>query len=600
MKRNILIYISLLFLTSLSAVAQVDFSIIPPRNVVAGQQFRVTYRLSNARGNTLKAPKIDGCDLLYGPSTSTSQSTQIINGQVSSSSSVDYTYVYTASKAGDYTIPSATIEVDGKTLTADEKSFSVLPADTNNGQSQVNAYDRQSQTVDRPIGKDDIFVRVILNKSSVYLNEAVECTLKLYTKYEAISSFSASSTPTYEGFLVEDVDVQAELNNLEHYNGQNYRTAVLRRYILFPQKTGQLTVTSGSYDVVVQQLERINQGYFYFTRPIEKPVKLSEYTATLNVKPLPSPAPNGFNGAVGSFSISGDLSTDKLKTNEAATITYTISGKGNIKYLKEPTPDFPDEFELYNPSQDVNARVSGSTVSGNVKYEFTFVPQYPGKFTIPEYVFSWFDLSAGEYKTQSIEPFYLDIAKGKGSPNTQNNESLGIKAKNTDIRHICLDEKNPTHQHSYLLDSIVYWAAYILLLAAMVILTLLYKRRNKLLADTTRMRVSNANKVARKNLKSAATCIKSNNPTDFYEALLKTLWNYFGDKLNISGAELTRENVAEKLREYGADDALVKESITLLDDCEMARYTPNIPELAPQQLYSKAEDIIKGMESIKR
>lgn len=600
MKRNYLLYLFLLAFTSLTAFAQVNFTIIPPRDVVAGQQFRVVYRLSNAQGNSLNAPVISGCDLRYGPSTSTSQSMQIINGQTTSSLTIDYSYVYTASKAGEYVIPAATIQVNGKTMMADAKKFKVLPPDSNSDASQVNAYDRQSQTVDRPIGKDDIFVRVILNKSSVYLNEAVECTLKLYTKYEAISSFSATSTPTYEGFLVEDVAVQPELNALEHYNGQNYRTAVLRRYILFPQKTGRLNVTSGSYDVVVQQLERISQGYFYYTRPIEKPVKLNEYTAALNVKPLPSPAPDGFDGAVGNFSISSDLSAENLKTNEAATLTYTISGKGNIKYLKDPQPQFPSEFELYPPSHDVNARVTGSTVSGTSVSEYTFVPQYPGKFTIPEYSFVWFDPSTGDYKSQTVPAFTLDIAKGSGAPRSSEGEAPGIKAKNTDIRHIYLGDKNPSHSHSYLLDSILYWGVYILLTVILIVLAILFNRRNRNRADVGRMRVSNANKVARRHLKNAASCMKSGNNANFYEALLKALWGYFGDKLNLSGSELTRETIAAKLTADGADSSLVKESIDLIDDCEMARYTPDRPELAPDQLYSKAEKVINSVESIKR
>lgn len=599
MKRNYLLYVILLTLISFGVSAQVNFSILPPRDVVAGQQFRVVYRLSNAQGTSLNAPSVQGCDLRYGPSTSTSQSTQIINGQMSSSSTVDYSFVYTAPKAGEYVIPAATIQVNGRTLTADSKKFKVLPPDSRDDSSQVSAYDRQSQTVDRPIGKDDIFVRVILNKSSVYLNEAVECTLKLYTKYEAISSFSASSTPTYEGFLVEDVEVQPELNALEHYNGQNYRTAVLRRYILFPQKTGRLTVTSGSYDVVVQQLERINQGYFYYTRPIEKPVKLSEYTAALTVKPLPSPAPEGFDGAVGNFSISSDLSTDHLKTNEAATLTYTISGKGNIKYLKDPQPQFPDEFELYPPSHNVSAKVSGNTVSGTSSSEYTFVPQYPGKFTIPEYKFSWFDPAAGEYKTQSVPAFTLTVAKGSGAPRSSEGETPGLKAKNTDIRHIYLGDKNPSHSHSYLLESVIYWGVYVLLTVAMILLAIMFNRRNRNRADVNRMRVSNASKAARKHLKKAAACMKSGNNSNFYEALLKALWGYFSDKLSLSGSELTRDCIADKLSEYGADESLVKESIELIDDCEMARYTPNRPELAPSQLYAKAETVINSVESIK-
>lgn len=590
------------FLFSLfGANAQVSFNIIPPRDVVAGQQFRVVYRLSNAQGSSLNAPTVPGCTLRFGPSTSTSMSTQIINGQTSTSSTIDYSYVYIADKEGEYTIPAATIIVDGKTLTADAKKFRILPPDkTNpNNQSQVSATDRNSQTVDRPIGKDDIFVRVILNKSSAFENEAIECTLKLYTKYESIASFNATSTPTYEGFLVEDVPVQAELNALENYNGQNYRTAVLRRYILYPQKTGSLTVTSGSYDIVVQQLERINQGYFYYTRPIEKRVKLSEYTAKVNVNPLPSPAPAGFDGAVGKFSITSKLSSTELKTNEAAILTYTIDGTGNIKFLKDPSPTLPTEFELYNPSHDVTAKVAGANMTGKMTSEFTFVPQYPGTFEIPPYSFVYFNPTTAKYETVMADGFAVNVAKGASSPSQNVGETPGLKAKNTDIRHIHQGDKNLSKQHSYIIESPIYWATFVVLTLILIALSIILSHQNKKRADVDRMRVTKANKVARRHLRVAEKQIGSNNTEAFYEALLKALWGYLGDKLNIPASELVRGNIAEKLTEYGASEELISETLSLIDDCEMARYTPNSPELAPKQLYNKATDVIKQLEAVK-
>lgn len=248
----------------------------------------------------------------------------------------------------------------------------------------------------------------------------------------------------------------------------------------------------------------------------------------------------------------------------------------------------------------MNARVTGSTVSGTSVSEYTFVPQYPGKFTIPEYSFVWFDPSIGDYKSQTVPAFTLDIAKGSGAPRSSEGEAPGIKAKNTDIRHIYLGDKNPSHSHSYLLDSVLYWGVYILLTVILIVLAILFNRRNRNRADVGRMRVSNANKVARRHLKNAASCMKSGNNANFYEALLKALWGYFGDKLNLSGSELTRETIAAKLTADGADSSLVKESIDLIDDCEMARYTPDRPELAPDQLYSKAEKVINSVESIKR
>lgn len=602
--KRLLLYLIIVILATPVMSAQgdnVSFEIIPPREVITGQQFKVIYRLNNAQGSSFTAPKIEGLSLRYGPSTSTSTSMQIINGRTSSSSTVDYTYIYYADKEGQYTIPEAQINVNGHNLKAVAKTFKVLPADSRPSQSNsssVDISDRYSQLDNKPIGKDDIFVRVILNKNSAYENEAVECTLKLYTKYEAISSFNSTSTPTYEGFLVEDVPVQPELNAIEHYNGQNYRTAILRRYILYPTKTGTLTVTSGSYDVVVQQLERISQGYFYYTRPIEKPVKLNEYTARLTVKPLPSPAPASFNGAVGSFNIKSSLSTTTLRTNEAAQINYVISGRGNIKFLSDPEPEFPSQFELYSPNHIVDAKVSGNNMTGTVTSEFTFVPQYPGDFTIPAYEFSYFDTEKNQYVTLTTESYDVRVAKGVGT-SAATADAPGVTANATDIRHIHLGAGNLSSSHSYIVDGAAYWIIFVVLTICLVAIIVISKQRDKANADTTRRRIAKANKVARKHLTTAEKYLKSGNNDMFYDSLLKAMWGYLADRLNMQTAQLVRDNVADKLSEYGADDNLIKETIGLLDDCEIARYTPDMPELAPNQLIHKAENIINNIESIK-
>lgn len=596
----------LFLIASVTAIAQqVDFTIIPPRNVVAGDRFRVAYRLSNAEGNSLQAPQIDGCTLLYGPSTSTSFSTQIINGRQSSSSTIDYVYTYQADNEGTFTIPSASINVDGKTLRAEAKQFKVLPPDKNRPQSQ-NAYPQQQypsqqsvqpqQSSTSKISSDDIFVRVILNKSTAYEHEAVECTLKLYTKYEAISSFNSTSLPTFEGFLIEEVDVKAELNQIEHYNGQNYRTAILKKYILYPQKTGKLTVNSGAYDIVVQQLERISQGFFYITRPVEQSVHLADYKSTLNVTPLPTPQPEGFNNAVGNFSITDELPVDAMKTGEAATLTLNVSGSGNIKFIKEPTIEFPDEFELYPVKNDVNASVSGATMKGQLTCQYTFVPQYPGNFTIPAVKFVYFNPADKEYHTLTTQPHTISVAKGANTISSP--DSQGLKAKAEDIRYIRTGNKNLSKSHSYLASSSFYWIAYGILTAILISVLILYRKQLQRKSDVAGMRISKAGKVARKRLKAADNCIKEGKTDAFYGTLLQAIWGYVGDKFSLNASTLTRDNISEQLSAHGASESLISEIINLIDDCEMARYTPNDPSLSPDQLMKKAQALIQQIETI--
>ena len=172
-------------------------------------------------------------------------------------------------------------------------------------------------------------MRIILSKSKAYEQEAIECTIKLYTKY-SISSFMSTTQPSFDGFLIEELDLKSSLNQIENYKGQNYMTAILKKCIIFPQKSGKLTINSGKYDITVVQYERVNLGFFSDTRPIEKKIKVSSNSATVNIDPLPLPQPDGFYGAVGKFSIDSKLQGTSFRTNEASSLIYTIKGTGNI------------------------------------------------------------------------------------------------------------------------------------------------------------------------------------------------------------------------------------------------------------------------------
>lgn len=597
MNRIKLFFILSLIAVAFCATAQTSFTVIPPRNVIAGTNFRVVYRLSNGEGSSLKVPQINGCQLLYGPSTSTSYSVQTINGVRTSNSSVDYTYTYRVDKEGTYTIPQASIVVDGETLTTQQQSFNVLPPDnTSSHGSGVNVYDIDTQTTDRKISKDDIFVRVILNKSQAYEQEAIECTLKLYTKYEAITSFVPTTPANFDGFLIDEVSQPAQLNDIERYNDQNYRTAILKKCIIFPQKTGVLTINTGSYDVTIQQLEKISNGYFYMTRPVEREVKLQPYTAKVSVKSLPDGAPASFNGAVGDFRFSTQLSSAKLRTNEAASITLTVSGTGNIKYLKSPEIEFPVEFEQYTPSQEFDTKVSGSTVRGTCVTEYTFVPQTVGKFSIPAAEFSYFNPSSGQYVTLRGEEYSLDISKGAAV--STDVEQQSIKIKNTDILHIKLGEKNLSRNHTYIAHTTWYWILYPLLLAVLAGTIIVLRRNIKRNADVAGRRNARAGKIAKKRLSEAARYMKSGNHSQFHEAVLKALWGYLSDRLVIPASGLSRENIAEILASRGASLSLTEKIIGILDECEMARYTPDTSHRQLNDIYRDASEVMNEMESI--
>lgn len=613
--KKYLTILSLLFLTAFSLAAQTSFQVIPPRNVIAGNRFAVTYRLSNGEGTSLNAPAISGCKLLNPqPGVSTSQSYQIINGQASSSSTVEYTFIYRAEEEGTFTIPAASIIADGKKLTSQPAKFTVLPADkATQGQQQGGygyGYGRQPQQsvhvddmasqddTSRPISKDDIFVRIILNKSHAYEQEAIECTIKLYTKFQRINSFMMTSPPTFDGFLIEEVDTQAALNAVENYKGQNYVTAVLKKCIIFPQKSGKLTINSGKYDLSVVQIERVSNGWFISGRPVEKDVHLQPFTSTVDITPLPEPRPAGFDNAVGSFTFESRLSPEKLKTGEAASLEYIVTGTGNIKYLHEPKPELPTEFEQFTPKTDYRTRVSGATVTGTMVVDYTLVPQSVGTFRIPDQKFIYFDPAKRSYVTLTAPGYTMDIAKGSGT--SVSAEQMEIEAKNTDILHIKTGAKNLSKVHQPVIFNWWYWAVPVLLVLALVTAVLVYGRQVRLNADVAGRRNARANKVARRRLRAAEKFMKARQPEQFYEAMLKAMWGYLGDKLSMPVSQLTRQNILETLLSHGVTQENADKVIEVLDQCEMARYTPDSSsEASVEALYEEATRTINSLEKSK-
>lgn len=594
------IFSFLIMLIGISAhAADVSFTVKTPGRVFEGDKFPVTFRLTNADGSDLKVSQINGCTLLFGPSTSTSQSYQVINGKASSTSAVEYTYYYRADKAGNFTIPAASILADGKRMSTKAVSFTVHErADRDKPASQrpVDVDDVDTQAAGRRVNSDDVFVRIILSKSSAYEQEAIGCTIKLYTKY-SISSFMPTKQPAFDGFLIQEVDVQPSLNEVESYNGQNYMTAVLKRCIIFPQKSGKLTINSGNYDISVIQYDNVNMGMFQVRQPKETKIKVSSNTGSIDIKPLPQPQPDGFTGAVGDFKIDSRLVGNSFRTNDPATLIYTISGTGNIKYVKEPVIDFPSEFEQYTPKSDIQTTVRGNDVTGTMTVEYTFVPQSVGDFTIGSDKFVYFNPQTRDYVTLTTPSYPIKVAKGVSTP--VSTEQHDVSNKNSDIRHIYLGDKNPRKEHTLVVLTTYYWLLYALLLIAAIAVITLNRRHARMSADVAGQKLAKASKVARKRLRKASEFMKSGDSDKFYEEMLRALWGYLSDKLSMPVSQLSRQNIVTTLADKGYPENITKELVSVLDECEMARYTPD-SSTQVDRVYKLGVDAINNIENYKK
>lgn len=592
--------VAVMALCAATCFAQATFKVITPGNVVEERKFSLTFRLTNGEGNAPKAPELEGCTYLYGPSVSTMQSTEVVNGHMSSSTTIDYSFIYSADKSGTVNVPAVSISAGGKTLSSKAATFKILPPDANSaagGHSQPGANNRQPAEASHHISADDLLIRISFNKTHVYEQEAVIATIKVYTTTD-ITQIMPKKQPVFEGFLSEELPVSFETDT-EHYNGRNYYTAVLKRCLLYPQKSGRLTVNSGQYDVVVRTYETVNMGYFVTRRPVQQTVTTNSNQATLVVEALPEPRPAGFNGAVGNFSVSTELNPELLRTNEAATYSYIIKGTGNIKYLSAPEVDFPAGMDRYTPKTDIAAAVSGSDMSGTFRVDYTIVPQEPGKFTIPATPFVYFNPSEKKYVTLDTRPYDVNVAKG-ASTSVAGAEQRAIDNTITDIRHIHTSPEKPIVSGGMLFHSVWYWLAYAAVVALLVASILGYRRTLRLRADVGGRRLARANRVAMKRLRAARGFMQSGKSEEFYQELAKAMWGYVSDKLGIPPSQLLRDNIAARMADYGVGENDTQSVLDVLDECEQARFTPDHSAAEVSALYERAAAAIKNLEGVKK
>lgn len=609
MIKKSLCFVLLMAVMPLMLSAQMVFSAKMSRmNVSVGDRFQIQYSLENAtQAGNFNAPAIDGCKTLYvaGPTTYSSYSN--INGHVSSEQGIQYTVTYRAEKKGTHTIPSATVESGGKKFTSNSFKITVSDAPANpysgyggghggNGYRQAPQQSGSQQLA--PLTHNDVFVRMSLNKTSVYEQEAVECRITLYTTAQA-TNLSYNTTPKIDGFLIEDASPTGNIDTQTvTEGGRTYYVYLLRKYILFPQKTGELTISSGEYEIGLVRYTRINAGYYYYQVPSQEDFTTRAVTKTINVKELPSPRPAGFTGGVGSFSVSTELTPDKLLTGALGKLTYTVKGTGNIKYLTAPVPDMPSTFEYDDkPDAETDVHALGSSVTGTQTFTYEFVPQNVGDFSITAGTFVYFDPSKGDYVSVRLPRYDVHVAKGTDTD----------VAANELLSHEEMKDILPAQLGNHDLDAdtvpVLYrwWYWMIWCVTALILLTVIivYRKQARLRADVIGRKRARANKIARRRFKQARVYMQRKLNDKFYEEMLRAMWGYVSDKLNIPGSKLTRENVAQELASYGVPADVTDKFVSLLDDLELARYTPQNASNSPETLYGHAVDVIDAMESVK-
>lgn len=599
MKRYISLLIGLIFSIT-SIYSQTKFTVQAPSSVIVGQKFRIVYTLTNGSVKEFKNPEFKGLTIIYGPSRSHSSQFTSINGKTTSTNEEIYTYTCVASNEGTYTIPSSTITSNGKEYTSNSVTIKVLPDDGTSSNNQQSYYSSPTQQI---IGEEKVFARMILSKNKVYEQEPILATFKIYAKGVNLSDISDAKFPTFENFVSQDIPINTLKVELENYNGENYQVVVIKKVLLYPQKTGKIEIAEGNYGVIVDVIRPI-QGFFGASMQgyVKEERKITTASTTVEVKPLPTNKPASYYNAVGkNIQIKSSINATTSKVNDALTYKLVISGNGNINYIKNPEIKFPADFEVYDPKTEVSVEPTNSGVEGFKKMEYIIIPRSAGNFKIPAIEFSYFDLATNSYKTITAEGYDLTIEKGATTQSGTvvdytNKEDIKVLAK--DIRYIKTNDFELLKETEPIFGSFKYWLYYIIPILIFITYIIINRKKAQLRSNVELFKNKKANKEASKRLKLAKKYLKTHNKEMFYSELLKAVWGYVSDKLTIPLSELSRENISNELKIYGATDELIEKINKVVDDCEFAQYAPWQDNQIMDKLYNEVVDIIGNMENV--
>lgn len=610
MKR--LLYILIFIMLSVSGLAdEISFRASAPSTVEAGGKFRVQFILNTQNVSGFNAPDFKGFEVIYGPATSSQSSFQMINGRTSQSSNIIYTYVLLTANPGTYTIGSASVQVDGKTVKSQPVQVKVLPSaggsstnarGNNNDNYHEERLNSSSTSSSQSNSGKDLFMTATASRTKVHEQEAILLTYKIYTLLDLTQL--DGKLPTLDGFQIQEIPLpRTKEFELEHYNGRNYRTVVWSQYLLFPQQSGKLTIPSITYEgVVVTRNRHIDPIEAFFNGQsgyVEEKRSIVTPSLTIDVASLDN-KPAGFSGAVGKFSIASDISTEEVDANDAVTLKISVKGCGNMKLIATPQVEFPKDFETYDAKVNDSFQLTRAGLEGTKEFEYLVVPRHAGTYEIPSVKFIYFDTDSRTYKTLTTDAYTLKVNKAKGSSGQNVSNYTGqqqdVQQLNQDIRFIKKGEVEYHQLGSTFFGTWKYWASYILPLLLFVIVVLLGRQRMKANANVALSRGRKANKVALKRMKAAKSLLDAHDVGKFYDEVLRALWGYVGDKFNMSQETLNKENIEQSLASRQVPVEYVQQFIKVLNDCEYARYAPGDPNANMENVYNSAIDAISKME----
>ena len=575
-----------------------------PSRVEAGENFRVSFKVTTQDVDDFRSGlhSTDVVEVIAGPYTSSESSFQMVNGHTSSSSSITYTYTLYAAKSGVYNIPAAHARVGGKQISSRPAKVTVVGSAQGRGNNspkmhEDDNYPPHMKVAGSAISGRDLFIKVSANKRKVYEQEPILLTYKVYTLVDLTQL--EGKMPELTGFHTQEIPLpQQKSFHIERVNGKPYRTVTWSQYVMYPQMTGKMEIPSITFKgIVVQQNRSVDpfeaffnggSGYVEVKRNIVAP------SIKIDVLPLPH-KPANFSGGVGKFNISAQLNKNELKAGDPLSLRIVVGGIGNLKLIKQPVVNFPKDWDKYDPKVTDKTKLTSNGLEGNMIYDILAVPRNQGHYTIPPVELTYYDTSLNQYKTIKTQSFEIEVTKGDGSRSSVVDYS---KDQPKDIKDIKKGEAELHSVDNFFFGSVGYLMSLLIPFAAFVALLVIFRNRAIDNADLVKMKGKKANKIATKRLRQANKLMLAGKTNEFYDEVLRALWGYVGDKLNMPAEKLSRENILEKLQSHNVDDNTISKFLSAIDDCEMMRFAPGDPEGNMNKTFESAMTAIMEIENV--
>ena len=597
---------------SASAAEKVTFEASSPLTVAVGEAFRVEFALNAYPDKgTFKAPSFEGFDVIAGPAESSGQSIQIVNGAMTKSINYTITYVLLPQAAGNVTVGAAEVTVDGTVYRSNALPIEIVNEGKSPGAGGTQSRPREDSSPDvtaqNQIAKDDILLRAVVSRTSVYKGEPLRVTFKLYERVPVVG-YNDVKFPSFNGFWAQELNTDNARRQRETFNGKVYETLVAKEYLLYPQQAGTLVIEPAELTAVAQVVVpgRRNVDPFFGGGPdfVNVPRKVQSPRINIAVKPLPAGAPASFSGAVGSFTMDAVLPPDRLAANSAATYTVKISGTGNLTFVQAPKLTLPASFEQYNVKTTESINASAAGISGYRQFEYPFIARAEGTYDVEPVEFSYFDPARMQYMTLRSRPLELEItpdAKGGGGDayvvQGRGMSKEEVKMLGQDIRFIKLGNAQLRPVREPFLFGAAYWGLLVGILALFTAVYVALRKQIRESQNAALVRGKRANKVAVQRFRVAKRYMEEQNRHAFYEEMLRALWGYMGDKFNIPVANLTKENVREELHKRGVSAEESQRFTSIITKCDEAQYSP-AASAQMSEVYAEGVDIISRIEAV--